>query len=126
MPVLDVIFTMLVLFLFIAWVWVVISVIADIFRSKDLGGFAKALWVIFVIIIPWLGVLVYLIARGDSMAQRGMDDAMAAEEARRAYIQQAAGTSASTADELAKLANLKESGVISDEEYAKLRAKTIG
>ena len=126
MPVLDVLWTMLIFFLFIAWIWVLISVIADIFRSKDLGGFAKALWVIFVILIPWLGVLVYLIARGDSMAQRSMDDAAAAEQARRAYIQEAAGTSGSTADELAKLANLKESGVISDEEYAKLRAKAIG
>jgi predicted membrane channel-forming protein YqfA (hemolysin III family) len=126
MPVLDVLWTMLAFFLFIAWIWVLISVIADIFRSKDLGGGAKALWVIFVIIIPWLGVLVYLIARGDSMAERSVDDAMAAEQARRAYIQEAASTSASSADELAKLANLKESGVISDEEYAKLRAKVIG
>ena len=126
MPVLDVLFSMLVLFLFIAWIWVVVSVIADIFRSDDLGGGAKALWVIFVIIIPWLGVLVYLIARGDSMAQRSVDDAAAAEQARRAYIQEAAGTSASPADELAKLATLKESGVINDEEYAKLRAKAIG
>jgi hypothetical protein len=126
MPVLDVLWTMLIFFLFIAWIWVLISVIADIFRSRDMGGFAKALWVIFVIIIPWLGVLAYLIARGDSMAQRSIDDAAAAEQARRAYIQEAAGTSASPADELAKLASLKESGVISDEEYAKLRAKAIG
>ena len=126
MPVLDVLWTMLIFFLFIAWIWVLITVIADIFRSKDLSGWAKALWIIFVIIIPWLGVLVYLIARGGSMADRHMEDAAAAEQARRAYIQDAAGTSASTADELAKLANLKESGVISDEEYAKLRAKAIG
>ena len=125
MPVLDVLWTMLVFFLFIAWIWVLISVIADIFRSDDLSGWAKALWVIFVIVIPWLGVLVYLIARGDEMAQRNVDDAVAAEDARRAYIQQAAGSSASAADELAKLANLKESGVISDDEYAKLRAKVI-
>ena len=126
MPVLDVLWTMLVFFLFIAWIWVLVSVVADIFRSGDLSGWAKAAWVIFVIIIPWLGVLVYLIARGDEMAQRNVDDANAMEAARRAYIQDAAGTSASTADELAKLANLKESGVINDEEYAKLRAKAIG
>lgn len=126
MPVLDVLWTMLVFFLFIAWIWVLISVIADIFRSDDMGGGAKALWVIFVILIPWLGVLVYLIARGDSMAERSVNDAVAAEQARRAYIQDAAGTSASSADELAKLANLKESGVISDDEYAKMRAKVIG
>ncbi len=125
MPVLDVLWSMLVFFLFLAWIWVLISVVADIFRSDDLNGWAKALWVIFVIIIPWLGVLVYLIARGDNMAQRNVNDAVAAEDARRSYIQQAAGTSASPADELAKLANLKESGVISDEEYATLRAKVI-
>ena len=125
MPVLDVLWTMLIFFLFIAWIWVMIMVIADIFRSKDLSGWAKALWVIFVIIIPWLGVLVYLIARGDKMAQRQVDDAVAMDEAQRAYIRDAAG-STSAADELAKLASLKESGAISDEEYAKLRAKVIG
>jgi hypothetical protein len=116
---------MLIFFLFIAWIWVLISVIADIFRS-DMSGGAKALWVIFVILIPWLGVLVYLIANGDKMADRSVREAAAMEDARRSYIREAAGTSASTADELAKLANLKESGVISDEEYAKLRAKAIG
>lgn len=125
MPVLDVLWTMLIFFLFIAWIWVLISVIADIFRS-DMSGIAKALWVIFVILIPWLGVLVYLIANGDKMADRSVREAAAMEDARRSYIREAAGTSASTADELAKLANLKESGVISDEEYAKLRAKAIG
>jgi hypothetical protein len=117
---------MLIFFLFIAWIWVLVSVIADIFRSDDLNGFAKAAWVIFVIILPWLGVLVYLIARGDNMTQRNVADANAMETARRAYIQDAAGTSASTADELAKLSSLKDSGVISDDEYAKLRAKAIG
>lgn len=126
MPVLDVLWTMLIFFLFIAWIWVLVSVIADIFRSDDLNGFAKAAWVIFVIILPWLGVLVYLIARGDNMTQRNVADANAMETARRAYIQDAAGTSASTADELAKLSSLKDSGVISDDEYAKLRAKAIG
>ena len=126
MPVLDVLWTMLVFFLFIAWIWVLVSVVADVFRSDDLSGWAKALWVIFVIIIPWLGVLVYLIARGDEMAQRNVDDANAMEAARRAYIQDAAGSSASPAEELTKLAALKDSGVISDDEYAKLRAKVIG
>lgn len=126
MPVLDVLWTMLIFFLFIAWIWVLISVVADVFRSGDLSGWSKAFWIIFVIIIPWLGVLVYLIARGDSMADRSMADAAAADDARRAYIQDAAGTSASPADELAKLASLKDSGVISDDEYAKMRAKVIG
>ena len=124
MPVLDVLWTMLIFFLFIAWIWVMISVIGDIFRSKDMGGAAKALWMLFVIMLPWLGVLVYLIARGDSMAERSVEQMAAADEARRAYIKDAAGTSA--ADELAKLASLKDSGVLSAEEYASLKAKVVG
>ena len=124
MPVLDVLWTMLIFFLFIAWIWVMISVIGDIFRSKDIGGVAKALWMLFVIMLPWLGVLVYLIARGDSMAERSVEQMAAVEDARRAYIKDAAGTS--VADELAKLASLKDSGALSAEEYASLKAKVVG
>jgi hypothetical protein len=124
MPVLDVLFSMLFFFLFIAWIWVLISVIGDIFRSEMSGG-GKALWVIFVILIPWLGVLVYLIANGDKMADRSIREAAAMEDARRSYIREAAGAT-SPADELTKLANLKDSGAISDAEYQKLRAKVIG
>lgn len=124
MPVLDVLFSMLIFFLFIAWIWVLVSVVADIFRS-DMSGWSKALWVLFVIILPWLGVLIYLIVNGDDMADRSVRDAAAMEDARRAYIKEAAGT-ASPADELAKLASMKESGAITDEEYQKLRARVIG
>ncbi|MDJ0663316.1 MAG: SHOCT domain-containing protein [Acidimicrobiia bacterium] len=124
MPVLDVIFSMLVFFLFIAWIWVLISVIGDIFRS-DMGGAAKAIWVLFVMLLPWLGVLIYLISNGDAMADRTVKQAVAMEEAQRAYIRDAAGT-ASPADELAKLSGLKDSGAITDEEYQKLRAQVIG
>jgi hypothetical protein len=115
---------MLIFFLFIAWIWVLIAVIADIFRSHDMGGFAKALWVIFVILIPWLGVLVYLIARGDHMTQRSVDDAYAMDQAQRAYIKDAAGGT-STADELSKLAGLRDSGEITADEYASLKAKVM-
>lgn len=124
MPVLDVLWSMLVFFLFIAWIWVLISIIGDIFRSDDMGGGAKAIWVLLVMVLPWLGVLLYLIFRGDSMAQRSVEQMEAAEAARRAYIQDAAGTSA--ADELSKLASLKDSGVLSAEEYASLKAKVVG
>lgn len=124
MPVLDFLWTMLWFFLLIAWIWVMIMVIADIFRSKDMGGWAKALWVIFVILIPWLGVLVYIIARGDGMAERNMQDAAAADAAQRAYIKDAAG-STSTADELAKLSDLKNQGVITEQEYASQKAKLL-
>lgn len=124
MPVLDFLWTMLWFFLLIAWIWVMIMVIADIFRSKDMGGWAKALWVIFVILIPWLGVLVYIIARGDGMAERNVQDAAAADAAQRAYIKDAAG-STSTADELAKLSDLKNQGVITEQEYASQKAKLL-
>ncbi len=123
MPVLDVLWTMLWFFLLVAWIWVMIAVISDIFRSQDMGGASKAIWTIFVIVLPWLGVLVYLIARGDGMAQRNVEAAAAAEDARRAYIQQAAGTS--TADELAKLASLRESGAISEAEFNTQKAKLL-
>jgi hypothetical protein len=115
---------MLIFFLFIAWIWVLVAVIADIFRSHDMGGWAKGLWVLFVIVIPWLGVLVYLIARGDTMTQRHVDDAHAMEQSQRAYIQEAAGAT-SAADELSKLASLRDSGEISAEEYASLKAKVM-
>jgi hypothetical protein len=124
MPLLDVFWSMLWFFLFIAWIWVLISVIADIFRSRDMGGGAKAFWVIFVIVIPWLGVLVYLIARGQGMAERSMQMAAQQEKATRAYIQEAAGSS--SADELKKLADLKAAGVINDAEFAAQKAKLLG
>jgi hypothetical protein len=124
MPILDVFWSMLLFFLFVAWIWVMIAVIADIFRSHDMGGASKALWMIFVIIVPWLGVLLYLIARGDGMAKRNMEAAAAAQDAQRAYIQEAAG-GPSAADELTKLSSLKASGVISEAEFNAQKAKLL-
>jgi hypothetical protein len=124
MPVLDVLWAMLWFFLLIAWIWVVISVIVDIFRSDDLSGWAKALWTIFVIIIPWLGVLIYLIARGQGMAERSYKQAAEQEARTRAYIQDAAA-SGSTADEIAKLAALRDAGTITDAEYESQKAKLL-
>ena len=123
MPLFDLFWSMLWFFIFLVWIWVLISVITDIFRSRDMGGFAKAIWVLAVMIIPWLGVLAYLIARGDGMAARSVAVAQENEQATRTYIQQAAG--ASTADELEKLASLKSSGVISDQEFQAQKAKLL-
>lgn len=123
MPVLDVFWTMLWLFLFIAWFWTVIAVVGDIFRSQDMAGGAKAIWILFVIVIPWLGVLVYLIARGRGMAQRQYDAAAAQEQAARDYIKEAAGVS--TADEIKKLADLKAAGTITAAEYEAQKAKLL-
>jgi hypothetical protein len=124
MPLFDLFWTMLWFFLFFAWIWVLISVLTDIFRSDDLGGFAKAFWVIFVIVLPMLGVLVYVIARGGGMAERTMQRAAAQEHATQSYIRTVAGSS--SADELAKLAELRNSGVLTEEEFAAQKAKLLG
>ena len=110
-------------FLLVAWIWVVISVVTDIFRSKDLNGLDKGIWMFFVIIIPWLGVLAYLIIRGDAMQERTSDMLMKADDAQRKYIQNIAGVS--TADELAKLADLKEKGIITDTEFENQKVKLL-
>ena len=124
MPFLDMIWSIFVFFLLVAWIWVIIGIIGDVFRSKDLGGFAKGIWVLFIIAIPWLGVLCYLIARGKGMEERGVQDLKRAEDVQRAYIQNVAG--ASTASELSKLAELKDKGVISDAEFEGQKAKLLG
>jgi hypothetical protein len=122
----QVFLSMLWFFLFFIWIWLLIAVFGDIFRSHDMGGGAKAIWVIFVILIPYLGVFVYLIARGHKMSEHAMEAAQAQDAAQRAYIQQAAGTAPSAADELARIADLKAKGVIDDAEFAAMKAKVVG
>ncbi|MBI1378512.1 MAG: SHOCT domain-containing protein [Frankiales bacterium] len=112
--------------LFFLWIYVLITVFGDIFRSDDLGGWGKALWIVFIIILPWLGVLVYLIARGKGMQERQIAAMAAAEKATRAYIQDVAGSQGrSPAEEIARLNELKSSGAISEEEFNALKAKAI-
>jgi ABC-type multidrug transport system fused ATPase/permease subunit len=125
-PLLGVFWTMLEFFLFFVWIWLLIIVFSDIFRSRDLGGLAKALWVIFVIVIPLLGVLIYLIARGGGMQDRAAERARQQEQVMRDYVQEAATTTTSSADELAKLADLKSSGVITEAEFESAKAKALG
>jgi hypothetical protein len=119
--------TFLWFFLWIAWIVVLFRVIFDIFRSKDMGGVGKALWVIFVIFLPFLGVLVYLIARGHGMAERDLSEAQARETAFRAYVQDAAASSGGggSADELTKLADLRDRGVISEDEFQAQKARLL-
>ena len=125
-PVLDAFLTMLYFFLFIIWIWLLIMVFMDIFRSHDMGGWAKALWVIFIIILPFLGVLVYLIARGGKMYERAAQQAAQQQKAFDAYVKQAAGASGdTTADQLSKLADLKSQGVITDAEFDAQKAKIL-
>ena len=116
--------TILEIFLWVLWIWVLIYVFIDIFRSRDLSGWAKALWFIFVLFIPLIGVLVYLIARGDKMHERAVQQAQQQDEAARAYIQQAAG-SQSTAEQLTKLAELRDRGVITADEFEREKAKVL-
>jgi hypothetical protein len=111
--------------LFFIWIWLLIVVFSDIFRSHDLGGFAKFLWVIFIIFLPYLGVFVYLIARGHKMQEHAMKAAADYDAASREYIKNVVG-SGSPAEELEKLSNLKAQGVIDDAEFNRLKAKIVG
>ena len=122
----QVFWSMLWFFLFFIWIWLLISLFGDIFRSKDLSGGAKALWTIFIIILPFLGVLVYLIVRGNSMQERALQDAANRESQFRGYVQSVATTGGGAADELAKLADLRDKGVISDAEFQQAKAKALG
>ncbi len=125
-PLLDFFLTMLYFFLFIIWIWLLIMVFMDIFRSHDMGGFAKALWVIFIIILPFLGVLVYLIARGGKMHERQAADAARQQKAFDEYVRQTAGASgADTASQLSQLADLKAKGVLTDAEFEAQKAKIL-
>ena len=121
----QVFLSMLWFFLFFIWLLLLIRVFGDIFRSQDMGGGAKAIWLIFVIVVPYFGVFVYLIARGHKMTEHAVQAAQAQDAAFRAQVQSAAG-SGSSADELARLADLKEKGVIDDAEFQSLKAKVLG
>jgi len=123
-PLLSIFWTMLEIFFFVIWIYLLFIVFVDIFRSNDIGGLAKALWVIFVIVLPYLGVFVYLIARGGKMHERAAAQAQQQQKAFDSYVQQAAGGS-STADQLSKLADLKEKGTITDAEFASEKAKLL-
>ena len=122
-PLLGAFWTIFEIFLWIIWFWILITVFIDIFRSPDLSGGAKALWFIFVLLIPLIGVLVYLIARGDKMHEHGVQAARQQDADVRSYIQQAAGTN--SADELAKLADLRDRGVITPQEFEQQKAKIL-
>ena len=125
-PLLSIFWTMLEFFFFVLWIWLLIYIFMDIFRSHDMGGFAKAIWVLFVIILPFLGVLVYLIARGGSMHERSEKAAQTQQKAFDDYVKRTAGGSAgNSADELAKLADLKAKGVLTDAEFEAQKAKIL-
>jgi ABC-type multidrug transport system fused ATPase/permease subunit len=125
-PVLDAFLTILYFFIFFVWIWLAIMVFFDIFRSHDMEGWVKALWVIFIIILPFLGVFVYLIARGGSMHERQARQAAAYQRAVDQHIRQAAGSEgADNASQLAKLADLRDRGVLTEDEFQSEKAKLL-
>jgi hypothetical protein len=121
----EVLWSLIWFFLFVLWIMLVFRIFADIFGSRDLGGGAKAVWTIFVIFLPFLGVFVYLIARGGKMASNEIAAAQRQESEVQSYIRTVAGGGTSHADELTKLAGLREQGVIDEAEFATLKAKIL-
>ncbi len=127
-PLLNLFLTMLYFFLWIAWLFLLFRIILDIFRSHDLGGWGKALWTILILFVPFLGVLIYVIARGSSMQERDMQQARESRQAMDKYITETAKGAApatSPVDELTKLADLHKSGAINDDEFAAMKAKVL-
>jgi hypothetical protein len=130
-PLLNTFLTMLWFFLWVMWLFLVFRVVIDVFRDDNLGGWGKAGWLIFVLILPFLGVLVYLIARGAGMGSRAVADAQARQDAVDDYIRTTAAgsgagaTAASQADELAKLAALKADGTLSEQEFQQAKTRIL-
>ena len=122
----QILWDMLWFFMFFIWIYLLIVVFSDIFRSPDMGGGAKCLWTIFVIFLPYLGVFVYLIARGGKMHEHAVGAMKAQEAAQREYIQSVAGSGTSSADEIARLADLKAKGTITEAEFQQGKAKILG
>jgi hypothetical protein len=121
-PFLDILWTMFIFFLFIIWIWILITVFVDIFRRKDASGFTKAAWIIFVILLPYLGVLVYLIANHDGMADRNLAQMQAQKSATDEYIRSVSGGAAA---EIERAKGLLDSGAITQAEFDSIKAKAL-
>lgn len=123
-PLLNVFWTMLEFFVWILWFFLLIRIFSDIFRSADLSGWGKAGWSVLILLMPFIGVLIYLIVRGSEMHTRDVKQLEANQEAFKSYVQQTAGTT-SSAEELSKLAALRDQGVLTDDEFAAQKAKLL-
>jgi Short C-terminal domain/Phospholipase_D-nuclease N-terminal len=121
----QVFWSLLWFFLWFIWIWMLIVVFGDIFRSPDLSGWGKALWSLFVLVLPFLGVFVYLIARGQKMQEHHVQAAQAQEAALRSYVQNVAGADGGTASEIARLADLRDRGVLSEAEFQQLKERAM-
>jgi hypothetical protein len=118
----DVFWSMIIFFFWLIWIWIVVTVLVDIFRRQDIGGFSKAAWVIFVVVLPWLGVLIYLIAQHDGMRERSVGQAQQQKAEFDQYVREAAGGSA---DQIAKAKALRDDGTITADEFERLKAKAL-
>ena len=121
-PFLDILWTMLIFFLFVIWIWILFTVLADLFRRKDTSGWVKAIWIVFLIFVPYLGVLIYLIINHSGMADRNIEQMQKQQEATDAYIKSVAGGSAA---EIEKAKGLLDSGAITQAEFDQLKAKAL-
>jgi hypothetical protein len=121
-PFLDILWTMIIFFAWVAWIWIVVTVLIDVFRRRDASGWVKAAWVVFVIVLPFLGVLIYLIANHDGMADRSAQEAQAQKDQFDAYVRDAAGGSAG---EIAQAKQLLDSGAITEQEFAQIKQKAL-
>jgi hypothetical protein len=124
-PVLDVFWTIFEIFAFVVWFWLLFVILMDVFRSSDLSGWGKAAWTIFVLFLPVIGIFSYLIIRGRSMHERSAQQARQQQEAFRSYVQETAGPPPSSADQLAKLADLRQRGVITSDEFEREKNKIL-
>jgi hypothetical protein len=124
-PFMNLLWSMIIFFAWVAWIWILIVILTDVFRRHDIGGWTKALWTIFLVVIPFLGVLVYLVAQHDGMAERQQKDVQAQQEQFDSYVRQAAGTGGGAASEIEKAKALLDSGAITQSEFDTLKAKAV-
>ena len=124
-PFLDVFWTMILFFFWVAWIWVLVGILSDVFRRQDASGFKKALWVILLIFLPFAGVLGYLIVNGKGMSERSLQDAQAKQARFAEYVQTTAGATGGAASEIEKAKSLLDSGAITQPEFDSLKAKAL-
>ena len=123
-PFLDVFWTMLIFFFWVIWIWILVTVLIDLFRRHDISGWGKAAWALFVIVLPYLGVFVYLISQGKGMAERRADEIRASQASFDQYVREAAGSSGPS-DQIAKAKELLDSGAIDQAEFDALKRKAL-
>ena len=121
-PFLDVFWTMLIFFFWVIWIWILVTVLIDVFRRRDISGWGKAAWALFVIVLPYLGVFVYLISQGKGMAERRADELRASQASFDDYVRDVSGGSA---DEIAKAKELLDSGAIDQAEFEQLKSRAL-